>query len=281
MIAAALGAVAADYSVQVAAGGAAAKATVGAADEVAATPPPAANTRQPMVTIPEPLAGGEIMEQAILLDVPTPEALAGWLSVKGLDTSAWGKEKGSKTVKKLWQEIEAAEAGLELWKRADGETQPVRVTHVLRAKVTSAAGYERNLFLFNTWQQFPDGRKRTRNGLLSEKLTTAEMPFEKHLEEICRRAVVEEEMQRVAPADLKILPGEAPMEQLEYDPTYRCPLTVEECHFVDHTVELEIEELPRVVDDVSSLHSGHHLRWPSSCRFQHAGIRPPGRAREP
>ena len=32
-----------------------------------------------------------------------------------------------------------------------------------------------NVFLMNDWQQYGDGRKRTRNGLLSEKLTTSEI----------------------------------------------------------------------------------------------------------
>ena len=37
-------------------------------------------------------------------------------------------------------------------------------------QVTSPDRYQRGIFLFNTWQQYGDGRTRTRNGLLSEKL---------------------------------------------------------------------------------------------------------------
>ena len=38
---------------------------------------------------------------------------------------------------KYWKELKLDEAGLEIWQRADGVQVPVRVTHVLRAKVTS------------------------------------------------------------------------------------------------------------------------------------------------
>ena len=53
----------------------------------------------------------------------------------------------------------------------------------LSLEVTSPDRYQRGIFLFNTWQQYGDGRTRTRNGLLSEKLTTDEMPLEQNLHE--------------------------------------------------------------------------------------------------
>ena len=88
----------------------------------------------------------------------------------------------------------------------------------------------------NTWQQFGDGRTRTRNGLLSEKLTTDEMPLVMNLHAVCQRAVTEEEMQRVCPSDFRIEDGQAPP---KYDPEYACPLDVVDEVFVDHTVEIE------------------------------------------
>ena len=50
---------------------------------------------------------------------------------------------------KLREEIEGAEASLELWRSPAGARHSVRVAHVLRAKVTSREGYERgdNLFV--------------------------------------------------------------------------------------------------------------------------------------
>ncbi|CAK9007268.1 Hypothetical protein (Fragment) [Durusdinium trenchii] len=185
--------------------------------------------------LPAPLTNGELLQVASLSDVPDSEALAAWLSERGLDTSDWGKEN-TKDVSKYWKEIKLNEAGLEVWKTADGTLQPVRTTHVLRAKVTSPDRYQRGIFLFNTWQQYGDGRTRTRNGLLSEKLTIDEMPLEQNLHEVCRRAVTEEEMQRVVESTMKIGPGRpAP----EFDPSYQCPLEVVDEHFVDHIIELE------------------------------------------
>ncbi|CAE7464771.1 HERC2 [Symbiodinium necroappetens] len=185
--------------------------------------------------LPAPLTDGELIQSASLSDVPDAESLAAWLLDKGLDTADWGKDN-TKGVSKFWKEIKLNEAALELWRAADGSLIPVRTTHVLRAKVTSPDRYERGIFLFNTWQQYGDGRTRTRNGLLSEKLTTDEMPLEENLHEVCRRAVTEEEMQRVVESTMKIGLGRpAP----EYDPNYTCPLEVVNEHFVDHIIELE------------------------------------------
>lgn len=175
------------------------------------------------------------MEEAKLDTVPTSEALAKYLADRGLDTTNWG-EGDTKDVSKYWKEIKLDEAGLEIWQKVDGTKQTVRVVHVLRAKVASPEAFDRGIFLFNTWQQYGDGRVRTRNGLLSEKLSTAEMPLEDHLHEVCERAVTEEEMQRVAESLLKIGPGvKAP----EFDAKYKCPLKVLRENFVDHTIELE------------------------------------------
>lgn len=185
--------------------------------------------------IPEPLAGGNKVEDASLSTVPTSEALTKYLNDRGLDTSTWG-QGDTKEVSKYWKEIKLDEAGLEIWQKVDGTKQIVRVVHVLRAKVGSPESSDRGIWLFNTWQQYGDGRTRTRNGLLSEKLSTAEMPLEDHLHEVCERAVTEEEMQRVTESLLKIGPGvNAP----EFDSNYKCPLKVLRENFVDHTIELE------------------------------------------
>jgi hypothetical protein len=188
--------------------------------------------------LPEPLTGGEKVLEATLEDVPNTEALAAWLLERGLDTSNWG-EGDTKDVSKFWKEMKLQESGCEVWRKSDGSLQPVRVTHVLRAKVTSPESYERNIFLFNTWQQYGDGRTRTRNGLLSEKLTLDEMPLEKNLHEVCERAVTEEEMARVVESATKIGPGRpAPT----FDPNYICPLKVVDEKFVDHIIEVEVSK---------------------------------------
>mmetsp|Transcript_15569 Transcript_15569/g.35710 ORF Transcript_15569/g.35710 Transcript_15569/m.35710 type:complete len:672 (-) Transcript_15569:114-2129(-) len=199
--------------------------------------PKSGETAQPSRTpnIPDPLKDGSKCEVATLKDVPTSKDLAMWLATRGLDTTSWGSGE-TKDVTKFWQELSLAESGLEVWRRVDDSLQPVRVVHVLRAKVCSPDSYSRGVFLFNTWQQFGDGRKRTRNGLLSEKLTISEMPLEEHLLEVCERAVTEEEMQRVIEATFRIGPGQPPP---AYDPKYKCPLKVKEAYFVDHTVEFE------------------------------------------
>lgn len=191
------------------------------------------------VQLPEPLTGGRKLSVVTLDEVPTSEDLAAWLNRKGLDTSTWGSGD-TKTVKKYFVELELKEADLELWQDRDGASRPVRTVHVLRAKVCSPDSYEWGVFLFNTWQQFGDsGRKRIRNGLLSEKLSTSELPLEDHLHAVCVRAVCEEEMAFLVDAATQIEPGYAAP---EYDPNEACPLKVVSENFVDHTVEIEISK---------------------------------------
>jgi len=119
-----------------------------------------------MVTImPQPLGRAFCKEAATLKDVPNSEALASWLHKRGLNTETWG-QGDTKGVEKFWKEIKDNESSLELWLCEDGTLQVLRVTHVLRAKVCSRKSYSKGVFLFNTWQQYGDGRKRFRNGLL-------------------------------------------------------------------------------------------------------------------
>mmetsp|Transcript_10859 Transcript_10859/g.15336 ORF Transcript_10859/g.15336 Transcript_10859/m.15336 type:complete len:177 (+) Transcript_10859:139-669(+) len=126
--------------------------------------------------LPPPLSSASLASVASLeTDVPTNEALVQYLQERGLETEGWGKGQ-TKTTKKFWEELKEKESGLETWILEDGQTQLVRVTHVLRARVCSSESLARGVYLFNTWQQFGDGRKRTRNGLLSEKLTLSSSP---------------------------------------------------------------------------------------------------------
>lgn len=202
------------------------------------------NTRRNGDVLPRELQNAVLSEQATLESCPTHEDMTRWLEERGVQTSDWGQEN-SKTVKKLWEEVRDNEAGLECRVNSDGTKIIVRVAHVLRAKVCSEESRLRDVFLFNTWQQFEDGRKRTRNGLLSEKLSTNEMPLEDHLHEVCVRAVTVEEMQRVEQSNFSVRPG---VETPSYNPHYICPLKVVDEHFVDHTVEMEVSRsYPRLL----------------------------------
>jgi hypothetical protein len=198
-------------------------------------PADSSGVAKPPPLLPPPFERAKRVQVATLADVPSADALRDFLLSRGVPTDKWG-QGNTKDVSKYWKEIKLDEAGLEIWEKPDGSVQTVRVTHVLRAKVCSQSSYEKGCFLFNSWQQYGDGRKRTRNGLLSEKLSISELPLEDHLLDVCRRAVTEEEMQRVEPASLKIVPGcPAPV----YDLNYKCPLSVDAVNFVDHTIEVE------------------------------------------
>lgn len=189
----------------------------------------------PKITVlPEQLQGFMKDQALTYSDFKDAQSLARWLARYGIDISLWGVGS-NKDVEQLLKELHHQEAGLELWRGNTGEAKPVRVTHVLRAKVCSASSRNRGVFLFNTWQQFAEGRKRTRNALLSEKLTLAEVPLEDHLEEVCQRAL-NEEMHRVVEAAFVISPGRPPP---IYDAAVLCPIKVEKVHFVDHTTEVE------------------------------------------
>lgn len=191
-----------------------------------------------MLDLPDPLAGAHKIESLGSEDILDVETLSALLKERGVSTERWGEED-TKAVGALFKEIRADESGLEVWNKSDGNTATVRVTHVLRAKVCSPQSHKRNIFLFNTWQQFGDGRTRIRNGLLSEKLMLTEVPLEDHLHEVCRRAVTEEEMHFVVDSAVRIGPG---VEYPEYDPEYKCPLTVVDAKFIDHIIEIEFSK---------------------------------------
>lgn len=186
-------------------------------------------------SLPAEMNNAVMVETASLKEVPNETSLAQWLEARGVSTVGWG-EGVTKSVLKLWKELKGAEAGLEMWRKADGTNLVLRTTHVLRGKVCSQKSYERGVFLFNTWQQFADGKKRTRNGLLSEKLNTTEIPLQDHLHEVCKRAVEDEEMCYVVEAAF-VLSASNPAP--EHDPEYQCPLQVVDERFVDYTIEVE------------------------------------------
>jgi len=186
-------------------------------------------------TLPGELNGAHPIESATLQEVPTEQHLVQWLEARGVSTNGWG-DGVTKSVGKLWKELKRSEAGLDVWRTAEGKSMVMRSTHVLRGKVCSQLSYERGVFLFNTWQQFADGRKRTRNGLLSEKLNTEEIPLEDHLHEVCQRAVEEEEMGFLIDTAFVISPTNPPP---DFDPEYKCPLKVIDEKFVDYTIEVE------------------------------------------
>lgn len=179
-----------------------------------------------------PLEGASRERSVAIEDVPNEAALAAWLREHGVDVSGWGKGN-TKSVGACWKEIKNAESGLELWKGKDGKLVPVRTTHVLRAKVSSAKGYQRGLFLLNTWQQLSNGKKKTRNCLLSEKLMTHEVPVQDNLMAICRRAL-SEELGYLEDASYELGRGRPAPSR---DAAHAGNLEVERAEFIDYQVE--------------------------------------------
>ncbi|CAD7964207.1 unnamed protein product [Amoebophrya sp. A25] len=160
-----------------------------------------------------------------------------WLVAQNLPQAAnWGEAPGTKPVAKLAEEIRLGETVVELWKTKDGAlTLPVRCVHVLRGKVCSPESRRQGLFLMNTWQQTAKGDFRFRNGLLSEKLGTDELPIREHLFKAGTRAVREEEMARLAPKSCRLVDAKA----LAYAESDVCPLEVKDVVFQDETTERE------------------------------------------
>jgi hypothetical protein len=94
---------------------------------------------------------------------PTPTALATWLHIQGIDTTAWG-QADAKTVAALWQEIQQGECTLQA-------APVVRVVQVVEVRI------ERDgKLLCEMEQQFADGRVRIRNRPPSEKMLPGEDP---------------------------------------------------------------------------------------------------------
>eukprot|EP00747_Dinoflagellata_sp_TGD_P191647 gnl/TRDRNA2_/TRDRNA2_55319_c0_seq1.p1 gnl/TRDRNA2_/TRDRNA2_55319_c0~~gnl/TRDRNA2_/TRDRNA2_55319_c0_seq1.p1 ORF type:complete len:330 (-),score=83.46 gnl/TRDRNA2_/TRDRNA2_55319_c0_seq1:241-1230(-) len=165
------------------------------------------------------------------------EALKSWLLKHGInDVETWG-EGTTKTVSALRTEVLGKEMMLELWEQPDGTESAMRVIHVLRGKVSTPQYYAEKVFACNTWQQFPDGRRRDRNALMSEKLSADELPINKNLEAVCRRAMAEE-MECVVDTTVVIDPdgdGRIP----EFSEDLVTPLKVMQSKLVEHTIEME------------------------------------------
>jgi len=181
-----------------------------------------------------PLAGGVCLRALQLQDLPDAEALTQWLVARGVEADTWGSGD-SKSVQKLWKELQLSEASLEVWRSSDGKEQVVRSTHVLRGKVRSASSSDNKSFLRNTWQQFADGRVRQRNALLTEKLSVNELPLENNLHTVCARAVAEE-MQQVVDESCTL--GEA-VAACELDRQHTAVITVLREQFREYTQEIE------------------------------------------
>lgn len=166
-------------------------------------------------------------------EVPSPQDLERLLQREGVDTKGWGKGT-TKDVLNLWKELKHEESELQVW-RTEGRRQVVRVVHVLHAKVSSEENYARNIFLFNTWQQNSEGQKKNRCSLLSEKLRLSEMPLERHLHEVCQRAV-SEELEQVVDGETLIMPG-SPLPR--YNAATRSKIRVLRQVFLEHVIEME------------------------------------------
>jgi hypothetical protein len=80
-----------------------------------------------------------------------------WLDRHGIDTSAW-----TKSVADLWKEYSSGEAVLT-------DDPPQRATSVVRVIIR-----DNGKVLFEMDQTFPDGRRRPRNAVLSEKMKPGE-----------------------------------------------------------------------------------------------------------
>lgn len=174
------------------------------------------------------------MERVSLDTCQSPASMSKWLSERGLDTTMWGRRTDTKSVKELCEEVINQEAGLVTWRREDGSLFVVREAHVLRAVVCSK-GQREGPFLFNTWQQFADGRKRSRNALLSEKLFVNELPLEHHLHAVCARTI-SEEMCRLESCTFCVQEG---VEVPPFDSESCCSVEVMEEVIVDTAEEIE------------------------------------------
>ncbi|CAE8691475.1 unnamed protein product [Polarella glacialis] len=193
----------------------------------------------PASVLPEVFSNAVLEKVADASEIADDASINRWLQDHGVDTATWG-QGDTKDISWLSKELKGNESALESWRLPNGEMKAVRTMHVLRAKVCSRQSLERGVFCFNTWQQFGDGRKRIRNGLLSEKLSTDEVPLEDHLSDVCKRAVAEE-MQRVCEATFVV--DAAYGSPIEWDESYRSPIVVETQHFIGATVEMWLPDL--------------------------------------
>mmetsp|Transcript_44044 Transcript_44044/g.116492 ORF Transcript_44044/g.116492 Transcript_44044/m.116492 type:complete len:334 (-) Transcript_44044:235-1236(-) len=171
----------------------------------------------------------------LLSSCPSPEDLNQWLLERGCDTTEWG-QGDAKSVSQLWREVESEETVLELQKDSDGRSFVVRVAHVLRAMVCSQESRAKGSYLLNTWQEFPDGHRRSRNALLSEKLKHSELPLQDHVSEVCCRAV-SEEMELLEPTPVGDGVGDTPCSRRRFPLSRSVQVTGE--FILDSSIELQ------------------------------------------
>lgn len=109
------------------------------------------------------------------------DGLAKWLADRmsaekpGIDS--WGVDSQTKCVANLWTELNDGEISLE------DSIPPRRTVHVASVKVRNESG----MFLVESHQEMDDGRRRSRNRPLSEKMRPGE-----NVENACRRGLYEE-----------------------------------------------------------------------------------------
>lgn len=120
-------------------------------------------------------------ECVTVAELGSAEGLAKWLEerigVEKPSVSSWGVDSGTKRIGNLWTELVDGEISLE------DSKPPKRTVHVAVVKIRNEAG----MFLIESSQEMDDGRMKSRNRPLSEKMRPGE-----NVEDACRRGVFEE-----------------------------------------------------------------------------------------
>ena len=104
---------------------------------------------------------GPPSDEATLFKGSTEDELRAYLTAHGIDTTAWGGQASSKSLRSLLNEILLGETFLHC---VDGE--PLRRVSIISVNIKN----EQGLSLYEAEQRLPNGVKRRRNLLLSEKI---------------------------------------------------------------------------------------------------------------
>jgi hypothetical protein len=179
------------------------------------------------------------------VQIDSIEELEAWLDSKGIDTSRWGRG-AAKTVEALYEEIVSGESHLE-------DDPPRRVVSLVQVLIRRG-----DLTLIETEQEFSDGRRRTRNRPLGEKLR----PPESYRQAVLRG--IEEELD-VPSERVHVLESTYRTEQTELEsPSYP---GLHSCYNM-HILGVEIEGLPEgdfvtyeKSDGHAELVGKHHWSW--------------------
>lgn len=116
----------------------------------------------------------EELKRISVNNFPSINALEAWLNKHGIHYEAWGKNS-SKSLRNLWQELEAGEVQLK-------EYPPLRVVEVVQIIIR-----RNNQILVEAEQEFVNGQRRFRNQPPSEKVKPGES-----IEEAACRCLLEE-----------------------------------------------------------------------------------------